>query len=134
MQQGVFGAFRWSISAVACALLVLMVAGSVTAQEVRYRKHVDDMLPGEWQTLAAAIATMRQRDDMGTTPTPVTQRPDSYEFFVKTHGDIRVQGCEHASELIWFWHRAFLLDFENRLNAARPAGKQPDHASVLGLE
>src|ERR1700730_15014231 len=96
------------------------------AQEVRYRKHVDDMQPDEWKTLADAIATMRQRDDRTTTPTPRNQPTDSYEWFVKMHGDPTPPfGCEHDSELIWMWHRAFLLNFETIINASRSAGSKP---------
>jgi hypothetical protein len=96
------------------------------AQEVRYRKHVDDMQPEEWKTLAAAIATMRQRDDLSTTPTPLNQAIDSYEWFVKMHGATTAPfGCEHDSELIWTWHRGFLLNFETVINASRPPGSKP---------
>jgi Common central domain of tyrosinase len=99
---------------------------TASAQEIRYRKHVDDMTPEEWKTLAAAITAMRQRDDLSTTPSPVNQATDSYEWFVKMHGDNNGSfGCEHSSELIWTWHRAFLLNFETVVNASRPAGTKP---------
>lgn len=115
-------------------LLIAIVASSLAAtvivpalgEEIRYRKHVDDMQPEEWKTLAAAIATMRQRDDLSTNPTPLNQKTDSYEWFVKMHGDAHPPfGCEHDSELIWTWHRGFLLNFETVINASRPPGSKP---------
>ena len=31
-------------------------------------------------------------------------------------------GCKHVNELIWPWQRAFLLHFENALNAVKKPG------------
>jgi tyrosinase len=125
---------RRKIMGLRVAILIAATASCLTAiaippalaQEVRYRKHVDDMQPDEWRALAAAITAMRQRDDNSTRPTPLNQPIDSYEWFVKMHGDATPPfGCEHDSELIWMWHRAFLLNFETVLNASRPAGSKP---------
>lgn len=110
-------------------LALLVIAGMTSpasAQEVRYRKHVDDMQPEEWKTLAAAIDAMRKRDDVSTKPTPLKQAADSYEWFVKMHGDATPPfGCEHGNELIWTWHRAFLLHFETVANDSRPPNSKP---------
>jgi tyrosinase len=117
---------RIAIAALTLCLTGAAVLRPALAQEVRYRKHVDDMTADEWKNLAAAIATMRQRDNRSTTPTPPNQPTDSYEWFVKMHGDLTPPfGCEHDSELIWTWHRAFLLNFETVINASRPPGSKP---------
>ncbi len=97
----------------------------LATQEVRYRKNVDDMTATEWAALAEAINALHQKDQgMDQNPTPVNQPLDSYEYFVKVHGSVAKPqwGCEHVSELIWPWHRAFLLHFENALNAVRKPG------------
>jgi len=97
-----------------CSLLVL--ADGAVGQERRYRKHVQDMSPTEWKALSVAIGILRSK--------PATD-PLTYEHFVRIHGggsEPTEAGCEHFSELIWPWHRAYLLHFENALNAVRPAG------------
>jgi hypothetical protein len=107
------------------ALLVVLVAPPLSrTAEIRVRKHVDDMTAAEWRVLGEAIAKLKSADVInsdGSAPFP--QSHDSYEWFVQIHGDRReAGGCQHASEQIWAWHRAFLLHFENRLRASGVAG------------
>ncbi len=106
-------------------LTFLFLGNISSAQEVRYRKHVDDMTAAEWKALGDAITALHQNDHgMDQQPTPNDQPLDRYEYFVKMHGSIakREWGCKHVNELIWPWHRAFLLHFENALNAVKKPG------------
>lgn len=102
--------------------LIFAVSDSVAA-DVRIRKHLDDMTPMEWKILADAIAALHKLDKFDHTGKPVfPQGADSYERFVQIHGDGRENGaCLHGSERVWFWHRAFLLHFENRLRSTNPS-------------
>lgn len=90
-----------------------------SAADVRTRKHVDDMSTTEWTTLAKAIKALHDRDQKDANGKfLVPQTVDSYERFIQIHGNmIEAGACLHGSERIWFWHRAFLLHFENRLRA-----------------
>ncbi|MGA7220962.1 MAG: tyrosinase family protein [Candidatus Sulfotelmatobacter sp.] len=106
--------FTRQIMTMAVALVVL--ATSCVGQEIRYRKHVEDMSDSEWKALSDAIGLLRKK--------PSTD-PLNYEHFVRIHGggDLPTEsGCEHYSEVLWPWHRAFLLHFENALNSVRPKG------------
>jgi tyrosinase len=108
------GSFTRLIITLAAALVVL--ATSSFGQEIRYRKHVEDMNDSEWKTLSGAIGLLRKK--------PASD-PFNYEHFVKIHGggDLPTEkGCEHYSEVLWPWHRAFLVHFENALNSVRPKG------------
>jgi len=96
--------------------------------QIRYRKHVDDMTPDDWKALGDAMTLLHQKDKFGpqgpATPSanePFPQDHDSYEWFVQIHGNRKEsKACKHGSELIWPWHRAFLLHFENQLRATNP--------------
>ena len=111
-------------------LTFLLSPAAPPAQDVRVRKHVEDMTSQEWTALEAAIATLKAADQInpdGSAPFP--QSHDSYEWFVQIHGDRReAGGCQHVSEQIWSWHRAFLLHFENRLRATGVPGA--DHITL----
>ncbi len=126
-------AARWTVSGfqfdriMRIFLATLLLCGSSMAEEIRVRKHVDDVLPDEWKTLAAAIMQLRAADKIGplgpAINDPHPQSHDSYEWFVQIHGRLDEGGaCKHLSELIWPWHRAFLLHFENRLRATTVPG------------
>lgn len=108
----------------AILLAAALVATSADSAEVRIRKHVDDMSDAEWKALNDAIAALHQldkRDNTGKLIVP--QGVDSYERFVQIHGDAHEHNaCLHGSEMVWFWHRAFLLHFENRLRATNVSG------------
>jgi hypothetical protein len=92
------------------------------ATETRVRKHVEDMSAAEWDVLGKAILALHKLDKFdGAGRSVFPQGADSHERFVQIHGDFRENGaCLHGSEDVWFWHRAFLLHFENRLRATNP--------------
>jgi hypothetical protein len=70
-------------------LTFLFVGNISSSQEVRYRKHVDDMTAAEWKALGDAITALHQNDHgMDQQPTPNDQPLDSYEYFLKMHGSI----------------------------------------------
>jgi Common central domain of tyrosinase len=108
----------------AVLLVSAFVTGSADSAEVRIRKHVDDMSSTEWKALNDAIAALHNLDKRdGSGKLIVPQGVDSYERFVQIHGDFHEHGaCLHGSEMVWFWHRAFLLHFEDRLRATNVAG------------
>jgi hypothetical protein len=102
--------------------IMLVTVCASSAADVRTRKHVEDMTSAEWKTLGTAIQALHALDKFdGTGKSIFPQGADSYERFVQIHGDARESGaCLHGSEEVWFWHRAFLLHFENRLRATSP--------------
>src|ERR1035438_3215769 len=63
-------------------LTFLFLGNISSSQEVRYRKHVDDMTAAEWKALGDAITVLHQNDHgMDQQPTPNDQPLDSYEYF-----------------------------------------------------
>ena len=86
------------------------------------RKHIDDLTGVELQILSEAIENLHKLDKFDAQGAAVfPQGIDLYERFVQIHGDGRENGaCLHESERLWFWHRAFLLHFENWLRATNP--------------
>ena len=110
-------------------LTVLAVCNlSASPGDVRFRKHVDDMSSEEWKALGSAISKLHDKDTFGpqgpATPPqaePFPQSHESYEWFVQIHGNRKeAKACKHGSEVIWPWHRAFLLHFENTLRSTNP--------------
>jgi hypothetical protein len=104
------------------AVLCSSISSAFGAPETRVRKHVEDMSAAEWDVLGKAILALHKLDKFDNAGRSVfPQGVDSYERFVQIHGDFRENGaCLHGSEEVWFWHRAFLLHFENRLRATNP--------------
>jgi len=79
---------------------------------IRLRKNIDCFSAHELDVLKHAFDIVIAR--------PVDDKT-GYAYQVRIHGDPRVGPCEHGSELIWPWHRAFLYYFENLLRDSDPA-------------
>jgi hypothetical protein len=92
------------------ALVLLLSSLSLAAQTARIRKHVRDLSTEEWRVLDHAFATLKALPEGG----PVK----SYIEWAQIHGPDGP--CEHGSELVWPWHRAYLLLFEDALRASDP--------------
>jgi Common central domain of tyrosinase len=80
----------------------------------RLRKNIDCLTDQELHNLEHAFKVLQDRS--AANPNDKT----GYAYQVRIHGDRRVGPCEHGSELIWPWHRAFLYYFEDLLRAADP--------------
>jgi hypothetical protein len=94
--------------AVALALFVSLQA----VAQVRVRKNIDDLSDPELKAFAHAIQKLKDNPDPKA----------NYIFWADIHG-IRKNNlgpCEHQSELLWPWHRAYLLAFEDALRASDP--------------
>jgi hypothetical protein len=85
-----------------------------TSNLARVRKNVDCLTDQELNVLKHAFQIVIDR----STANPNDKK--GYAYQVRIHGDRRVGPCEHGSELIWPWHRAFLFYFENLLREADP--------------
>src|SRR5438105_10198016 len=85
--------------------LIVSLAGSLSAQRVR--KHIEDLTPPEVDALADAFQHLKDSPE--------------YVKWADIHGmGGPASGCEHNSELLWPWHRAYLLAFEDALRASDP--------------
>jgi tyrosinase len=80
----------------------------------RLRKNIDCLTDQELRNLEHAFKVLQDRSAANTND------KTGYDYQVRIHGDRRVGPCEHGSELIWPWHRAFLYYFENLLRDADP--------------
>lgn len=101
------------------ASLIILVASGPRAygQEVRHRKEINDLTPTELANLSHAFQVLRDRS------TAHTDDPNGEQFWADKHGFAPPDGtgpCEHANELIYFWHRAFLVRFEKVLQDSDP--------------
>ena len=81
-----------------------------TAALPRVRKNVDCLTDQELRNLEHAFKVLQDRS--ATNPND----PTGYDYQVQIHR----QRCQHNSELIWPWHRAFLYYFEDLLRASDP--------------
>src|SRR5258708_10313800 len=110
------------------------IANGADAPDVRQRLHVEDMSQQQWSTLADAISKLRAKTllESGTQKPIIPQKDssgafvDSYERFIQIHGGPSSEDghCIHFDELIWAWHRGFLLHFEHALGATGVPGAQ----------
>lgn len=92
-------------------LLLCLLVPAAEAQ-VRVRKNIDDLSPDELKAFAHAIQKLKDSKDPAS----------NYLFWADIHG-IRKDNrgpCEHQGELLWPWHRAYLLAFEDALRASDP--------------
>jgi hypothetical protein len=80
----------------------------------RVRKNIDCLTDQELRNLEHAFKILQDRSQMN--PNDKT----GYDYQVTVHRRF----CAHNTELIWPWHRAFLLYLEDLLRAADPG--QPD--------
>ena len=95
-------------SVVVCAF-VMLLAGNAVAQ--RTRKHIEDLTPVELDALADAFQHLKD----------LPSSDPNYVKWADIHGvSGATSGCEHNSELLWPWHRAYLLAFEDALRASDP--------------
>lgn len=97
------------------AVVCLLVAASAMAQ-VRVRKHIDELSATELDAFAKAIDHLKRL--------PASD-PNAYIKWADIHGKGKPFApmggpCEHNSEVIWAWHRAYLLAFEDVLRATIP--------------
>jgi tyrosinase len=77
-------------------------------QPLRQRKNIDALPANELANFKHAIDVLQRNNPA---------QFNSYAFQVGIHGNF----CDHASEQIWPWHRAFLYYFEKLLQAADPS-------------
>jgi len=102
---------RWSVRLFAVCL-VMLACGAASAQQVRVRKNIDSLSDAELKAFAHAIQKLQDNKD------PLA----NYLFWADIHGFRKNNRgpCEHNSELLWAWHRAYLLAFEDALRASDP--------------
>jgi hypothetical protein len=103
------------------ALCMISTTAPARTPGVRYRKNVKAMTIAEWTTLERAIRQLQTNDSGNTDTGSSGERHDSYAYFVKRHREESV----HYGELIWPWHRAFLLQFEDALNKVKRSDDLP---------
>jgi hypothetical protein len=95
------------------AVVCLLTVSSATAQP-RERKHIDALSGPELDAFAKAIQFLKDLP---------ANHPNNYMKWANIHGykpPIGGGPCEHGSEVIWAWHRAYLLAFEDVLRATIP--------------
>jgi FtsP/CotA-like multicopper oxidase with cupredoxin domain/peroxiredoxin len=85
-----------------------------TPTVARVRKNIDCLTDHELEVLKHAFRIVMDRSEVNP------DDPKGYAWQVRIHGDRRVGPCQHNSELIWPWHRAFLYYFESLLRDADP--------------
>jgi tyrosinase len=95
------------------AIGVLLLFSLDAAAQVRVRKNIDDLSDAELKAFAHAVQKLKDNPDPKT----------NYVFWADIHGfrnDDKQGPCEHRSEVLWPWHRAYLLSFEDALRASDP--------------
>jgi Common central domain of tyrosinase len=85
--------------------VILSIAANASAQRVR--KHIEDLSKPELDALADAFQHLKANGELVR--------------WADIHGVAAANsGCEHNSELLWPWHRAYLIAFEDALRASNP--------------
>jgi tyrosinase len=94
------------------AIGVLLLCSLDAAAQVRVRKNIDDLSDAELKAFAHAVQKLKDNPDPAA----------NYLFWADIHGFRKSSKgpCEHQSELLWPWHRAYLLAFEDALRASDP--------------
>jgi Common central domain of tyrosinase len=80
----------------------------------RVRKNIDCLTEQELRNFEHAFKVLQDRSAANSND------KSGYDYHVRIHGDRMVGPCNHLTELIWPWHRAFLYYFEDLLRASDP--------------